>query len=35
MAGAYELPTDPIYTGIVDGIWSATGGNGALVTEIT
>lgn len=31
----WELPDDPIYTGIVDGIWSATGGNGALVTELT
>lgn len=31
----WELPDDPVYTGIVDGIWSATGGNGALVTELT
>lgn len=33
--GLWELPDDPIYTGIVDGIWTATGGNGALVTELT
>jgi hypothetical protein len=33
--GFWELPDDPIYTGIVDGIWAATGGNGALVTELT
>lgn len=33
--GFWELPDDPIYTGVVDGIWSATGGNGALVTELT
>jgi hypothetical protein len=33
--GFWELPDTPIYTGVVDGIWSATGGNGALVTELT
>lgn len=33
--GFFEFPDDPIYTGIVDGIWTATGGNGALVTELT
>jgi len=33
--GFWELPDDPIYTGIVDGIWSATGGSGANVTELT
>jgi hypothetical protein len=33
--GLWELPDTPIYTGVVDGIWSATGGNGALVTELT
>jgi nitrate/nitrite transporter NarK len=33
--GFWELPDDPIYTGIVTGIWSATGGNGANVTELT
>lgn len=25
----------PVYNGRVDGIWSATGGNGALITELT
>jgi hypothetical protein len=34
-SGFYELPDDPIYTGIVDGLWAATGGLGALVTELT
>jgi len=30
----YELPDDPVYTGIITGIWvSATGS--ARVTEIT
>jgi hypothetical protein len=33
--GFWELPDTPIYTGVVDAIWSATGGNGALVTELT
>jgi hypothetical protein len=33
--GFWELPDDPIYTGQVDGIWAATGGNGALMTELT
>ena len=32
--GFWELPDYQIYTGIVDGIWTATGGNGALVTEL-
>jgi hypothetical protein len=31
----WELPDDPIYTGAVNGIWSATGGNGANVVELT
>jgi hypothetical protein len=33
--GLWELPDDPIYTGQVDGIWTATGGSGANVTELT
>jgi hypothetical protein len=33
--GFWELPDTPIYTGVVDGILSATGGSGALVTELT
>lgn len=33
--GFWELPDDPIYTGRVDGIWSATGGSGANMTELT
>ncbi len=32
--GYYELPGPSIYTGVLDGIWSATNGN-ARVTEIT
>ena len=30
----YELPSSPIYTGVIDGIWSASGG-AARVTELT
>lgn len=31
----WELPTAPIYTGEIRGIWAATGGNGANITELT
>jgi hypothetical protein len=30
--GYFELP-QPIYTGLITGIWSATGGSGANITE--
>jgi hypothetical protein len=33
--GFWELPDDPIYVGEVRGIWSATGGSGANLTELT
>lgn len=32
--GLYELPANPIYTGIVDGLWASVNG-AAQVTELT
>lgn len=31
----YELPSNPIYTGVVDGIWASDAGGNARVTELT
>ena len=34
-AGFYELPTSPVYTGAVDGIWAANSTGAVRITELT
>lgn len=33
--GYYEMPTAPVYTGVIDGIWAADSTGAARVTELT
>lgn len=33
--GFYELPSSPLYTGLITGIWAADGSGAALVTEFS
>jgi len=33
--GYYELPANPVYTGVIKGVWSSAAGGAARVTEYT